>query len=81
MPYKESLRAVAVAITFFAFLPYGRPETEFLLLFALFAVRNVIVIMALEAYSLSTVLFAVVIAVACISLKATMLSPRRVLAR
>lgn len=47
---------------------YRFPHSESLLFFALFAVRNCIVIMALENYSVTTVLFPAVIATACLFL-------------
>ena len=59
---------------------YVFPYSESLLFFALFAVRNLIVIMALENYSVTTVLFPAVIAAACILLIAMVMYRRRVLA-
>ncbi|MFW5451095.1 MAG: hypothetical protein ACKE9I_05810 [Methylophagaceae bacterium] len=47
---------------------YEHPFSESLLFFSLFAARNLIVIMALEHYSITTVLFPLVISVACILL-------------
>lgn len=47
---------------------YFQPWSESLLFFALFAIRNILVIMALESYSLTTLLFPAVIAVACLLL-------------
>lgn len=47
---------------------YAFPHSESLLFFALFATRNLVVIMALENYSVTTVLFPAVIAAACMSL-------------
>ncbi len=47
---------------------YSFPHSESLLFFALFALRNALVIVALEHYSLTTVLFPAVIALACLSL-------------
>ncbi len=44
---------------------YDHPFSESLLFFSLFAARNFIVIMALEYYSMTTVLFPLVIAIAC----------------
>ena len=44
---------------------YALPHSESVLFFALFMVRNIIVIMALENYTLTTVLFPAVIAAAC----------------
>lgn len=49
---------------------YAFPHSESLLFFALFAARNLIVVMALEHYSLTTVLFPAVIAAACLLLMA-----------
>lgn len=57
---------------------YSFPHSESLLFFALFAVRNVLVILALESYSVTTVLFPAVIAVACVSLMAMVTYRRRV---
>ncbi|MCK5395337.1 MAG: hypothetical protein KAJ32_05055 [Gammaproteobacteria bacterium] len=59
---------------------YSYPYSESLLFFMLFAVRNIIVIFALEYYSVTTVLFPAVIAVACIALMTMMVYRRRVLA-
>ena len=56
---------------------YSFPHSESLLFFALFAVRNVLVILALESYSVTTVLFPAVIAVACVSLVAMVRYRRR----
>jgi hypothetical protein len=47
---------------------YHHPHSESVLFFSLFAVRNLIVIMALENYSMTTVLFPAVIAAACLAL-------------
>ncbi|MDO8412986.1 MAG: hypothetical protein Q7S51_04255 [Gallionellaceae bacterium] len=47
---------------------YSYPFEEQLMFFALFAARNVIVIFALENYSLTTVLFPATIATACLLL-------------
>lgn len=58
---------------------YAFPHSESLLFFALFAARNLIVIMALENYSVTTVLFPAVIAAACLLLMAMMMYRRRVL--
>jgi len=55
---------------------YVFPQTESLLFFAVFSVRNIIVIIALENYSVTTVLFPAVIATACIAL-IVMISYRR----
>lgn len=58
---------------------YYFPWSESLVFFGLFAARNLIVILALEHYSLTTVLFPVVIAMACLLLMALMVRRRRVL--
>lgn len=47
---------------------FYQPFSESLLFFSLFATRNLIVILALESYSITTVLFPGAIAVACILL-------------
>lgn len=47
---------------------YSQPHSESVLFFSLFAARNVIVIMALENYSITTVLFPLVIAASCLLL-------------
>jgi hypothetical protein len=49
---------------------YLAPYSESLLFFLLFTVRNLIVIIALENYSLTTVLFPAVLAAACLFLMA-----------
>lgn len=59
---------------------YCFPHSESPLFFALFAARNLLVIMALEYYSVTTVLFPAVIAAACFLLIATLIYRRRVLA-
>lgn len=59
---------------------YSFPHFESLPFFALFAARNVLVIMALETYSVTTVLFPAVIAAACMSLMAMVTYRRRALA-
>jgi len=56
---------------------YSFPHSESLLFFALFAVRNALVILALESYSVTTVLFPAVIAAACVSLMAMVTYRRR----
>ncbi len=58
---------------------YASPHSESLPFFALFAARNVIVILALENYSVTTVLFPAVLAVACVLLVAMVTYWRRVL--
>lgn len=45
---------------------YALPHSESLLFFALFAIRNLIVVVVLENYSVTTVLFPAVISVACL---------------
>ena len=59
---------------------YNFPHSESAFFYALFAVRNLIVVMALENYSVTTVLFPAVIAVACMLLMAMITYRRRVLA-
>lgn len=59
---------------------YSFPHSESLLFFTLFATRNLLVIMALEYYSVTTVLFPAVIAAACILLMALLAYRRRALA-
>jgi len=58
---------------------YASPHSESLPFFALFAARNVIVILALENYSVTTVLFPAVLAAACVLLVAMVTYWRRVL--
>ena len=58
---------------------YSFPHSESLSFFALFAARNILVIMALETYSVTTVLFPAVIATACMSLMAMVTYRRRAL--
>lgn len=58
---------------------YDFPHSESLPFFALFATRNVLVILALEHYSLTTVLFPAAIAVACLGLMAMIIVRRRTL--
>lgn len=57
------------------------PYSESLLFFGLFTARNLIVIMALENYSVTTVLFPAVIAVACVLLMAMVAYRRRELGK
>lgn len=59
---------------------YYLPHSESLPFFGLLAARNLVVIMALENYSLTTVLFPAAIGIACVSLIAVMVYRRRVLA-
>lgn len=58
---------------------YSYPFEEQLTFFALFTARNLITIMALEHYSLTTVLFPAVIAAACLLLILMVAYRRRVL--
>ncbi len=55
---------------------YYKPYSEPLYFIALFAARNLIVILALEHYSITTVLFPAAVSVACILLMATMIYRR-----
>ena len=57
---------------------YADPFSESLLFFALFATRNCLVIIALEHYSMTTVLFPAVIAIACMLLISMILYRRQV---
>ncbi len=56
---------------------YIQPYSESLLFFGLFAIRNIIAIMALENYSTTTLLFPVVTAAACLLLIAMAVYRRR----
>lgn len=58
---------------------YISPYSESLLFFALFTARNLIVVMALENYSVTTILFPAVIAAACMLLIAMITYRRRAL--
>lgn len=60
---------------------YIDPYSESLLFFGLFMVRNILVIIALENYSFTTVLFPAVIALACALLMMMLLSRRYVVVR
>lgn len=60
---------------------YIEPFEEQLTFFALFTVRNIIAIMALENYSLTTVLFPAAIALSCLLLILVVLFRRSVLSR
>lgn len=57
---------------------YAAPHSESIAFFALFALRNMIVVLALEHYSLTTVLFPAVIAAACLLVIASMIYRRRI---
>jgi len=59
---------------------YTDPFSESILFFSLFAIRNSLVILALENYSVTTVLFPAVIAVACLLLIVMIMYRRRTLA-
>lgn len=59
---------------------YVNPNSESLLFFSLFAVRNCLVILALESYSVATVLFPAAVAVACVFVMALIVARRRVVA-
>lgn len=72
---------ILTAVDVFGFAPtlrkaYVHPYDEDCVFFTLFMVRNLIVILALEHYSLTTVLFPAVIAAACLLLL-TMITIRR----
>ncbi|VAW53968.1 hypothetical protein MNBD_GAMMA05-1614 [hydrothermal vent metagenome] len=56
---------------------YADPFSESLLFFSLFAARNSLVILALENYSLTTVLFPAVIAMTCLLLIAMIMYRRK----
>jgi hypothetical protein len=56
---------------------YDLPHSESVVFFTLFMVRNIIVIMALENYTLTTVLFPAVIATACAFLIAMVIYRRK----
>ncbi len=56
---------------------YANPHSESLPFFALFAARNSLVVMALERYSITTVLFPAAIALACVMLVALIVYRRR----
>lgn len=56
---------------------YTAPHTESVLFFALFLLRNGIVLLALENYSLTTMLFPAVIALACLLLIVLIVYRRR----
>ncbi len=59
---------------------YADPHSESLLFFALFSLRNALVVMALESYSVATVLFPAAIAMACVLLMALIIYRRRQMA-
>lgn len=57
---------------------YAAPHSESLLFFALFTVRNCLVIMALESHSITTVLFPAAVAVASVLVMAIIVVRRRI---
>ena len=57
---------------------YGQPYSESLPFFTIVTVRNLIVILALENYSITTVLFPAAVAAACILLMVMIMFRRRV---
>lgn len=59
---------------------YMKPESESLTTFGLFATRNAIAVLALENFSVATVLFPATIGMACMLLILIMLIRRKVLA-
>ncbi len=60
---------------------YQQPHSESLLFFALFAARNFIVILALENYSITTVLFPAAVGIACLALIIMLIYRRQILAK
>jgi len=56
---------------------YSHPHTESLSFFGIFGLRNVIVIMALESYSVTTVLFPAAVSAACALMMAMIVLRRR----
>jgi hypothetical protein len=81
----DPLWAVVILTTvdLFGFVPtirkaYIEPYSESQSFFALFVVRNVVAIMALENYSVTTVLFPVAISIACVFLMAMIASRRKI---
>ncbi|MBO1928055.1 hypothetical protein J3998_10755 [Thiomicrorhabdus sp. 6S2-11] len=58
---------------------YAQPYSESLLFFTLFLLRNLLVLTALENYSLTTVLFPAVIGVACLFFIAMIVYRRRII--
>lgn len=78
--------AILTAVDVLGFGPtvrnaYHFPHAESVPFFVLLAVRNVLVILALENYSATTVLFPAVIAGACMALTTLVISRRRAPAR
>lgn len=75
---------ILTVVDVFGFAPtlrkaYAHPFDENRVFFTLFMVRNLIVILALEHYSLTTVLFPAVIAAACLLLLVMITCRRRLL--
>lgn len=56
---------------------YSEPHTESLPFFGMFAARNTVVVMALENYSIATVLFPASITIACVLLMLLIVCRRR----
>jgi len=56
------------------------PNSESLSFYALFAIRNALVVLALETYSLTTVLFPAAISASCLLLMALVVIRRRIVA-
>lgn len=59
---------------------YHQPESEPLNFYALFSIRNLFVIMALEQYSLTTVLFPAVLGLTCLFIIALLMYRRQTIA-
>lgn len=57
---------------------YYSPYSESIYFYFLFMIRNVLVLFALESYSLTTILFPALVAVACCMLMAMMLYRRKI---
>lgn len=79
----DPLWAVVILTTVdvFGFAPtirktYNNPYSESLVFFFLFAIRNMIVLVALESYSITTILFPAVIGMACLLLIVMMILRR-----
>lgn len=75
---------ILTTVDIFGFAPtvrkvYYHPHSESMLHFALFGTRNLTVILAIENYSVTTVLFPAVIAAACMFLITMMTYRRRIL--
>jgi len=58
---------------------YNKPHEESILMFAHFAIRNVLVVLALEHYSLATLLFPVALGLACLGMVVMLACRRRTL--